>query len=99
MATQHHARITWSTEQVRRGLPAVAEMIDPAWLADATPTIDDGWSLVCRFDSPPREQGNPSLAQVNFLADEAPHDRLKPGSALRLFERGTGSYATVEILD
>jgi hypothetical protein len=99
MATEHSARITWSAEQVRRGLPPVSQTIDPAWLEDAEPLKGDGWTLMCRFERPPVQQGNPSAARVRFLVDEAPHDQLKPGTSLRLFERGTKGLATVEILD
>jgi len=98
MTPEHHARITWSTEHVRRGLLAVNETIDPAWLEGARPT-DDGWSLICIFDTPPREQGSPSSARVRWLMENAPHEWLKPGASLRLFERATMDAAKVEILD
>jgi hypothetical protein len=99
MRKVHAARIHWSTEQVRRGLPAVARTIDPAWLEAARPRIDEGWSLICEFERPPVEQGNPSVAQVHFLMNDAPLDWLRPGTWLRMFERATQQYARVEILD
>ena len=99
MASPHSAWIFWSAEQHARGLPAIAQTIDPAWFDDAQPGRDDGWSLVCDFQSPPSEQGDPSSARVRFLVAEAPHARLRPGVRLRLVERATQSYATVEILD
>ena len=83
---------------MKRGLPSFQQTIDPAWLEGATSIHDDGWSLMCRFDVPPAEQGNPSVARVGFLLDEAPHDYLQPGARLRLFERGTSQVADVEIL-
>ena len=99
MSIQHRALIHWSPQQLQQGLPATVETIDPAWLDDATPRVDEGWSLVCFFDSPPARQGSPSLARVRFLVDEAPHDRLHPGARLRLIERATQALAQVEILD
>jgi len=85
-------------QQLRSGLPAITETVDPAWLYDATPPHDDGWSLVCRLDPSPKAQGNPALASVHFLVADAPHNRLEPGARLRLFERGTGGLALIEIL-
>ena len=95
--TERLARITWSPEYVAAGLPEVVETIDPAWLGARTAGAE-GWSLVCRFEPPPRVQGNPIVAAVRFLVPEAPHGVLVPGARLQLFERGTGRYAEVEIL-
>jgi hypothetical protein len=95
MSTEHLARITWSDEQVRRGLPAFTRTTDPAWFA----TPAEGWSLVCRFHASPREQGSPSVARVAFLTEDAPHHRLIPGAQLKLFERSTRDVATVEIIE
>jgi hypothetical protein len=94
---EHEARIRWSDDQVRRGLPTIERTIDPSWFIDGA--SDEGWSLVCEFRLAPREQGSPSLAHVHFAVDGAPHDRLRSGVSLRLFERETQSYATVEILN
>jgi len=99
MAGEHRANITWSQALAERGLPTAREMRDPAWVDPDTPKADEGWSLICRFEAPPREQGNPSSAVVRFLADDAPHDRLRAGATLRLYERATGQYASVAILD
>ena len=98
-ATEHQAQITWSGEQVRKGLPDIKETIDPSWLGSTVPPTAEGWSLSCRFDSPPSKQGNPSVGYVRFLVPEAPHAQLKPGAVLRLFERATLTYATVAILE
>jgi hypothetical protein len=97
MPTSYPARITWSDEQVQLGLPRQLETIDPAWAADAVPRADDGWTLICRFAFPPSQQGNPSLADVAFLMEGAPHV-LARGAILKLYERSTGKYARVEIL-
>lgn|SRR5690348_11485953 len=96
---EHRARITWSDEQVLVGLPTVRETIDPAWLDAAVLGWDDAWSLVCSFDIPPREQGNPSMARVRFWMSHAPHDVLRPGARLCMFERGTRQYARVGVLE
>jgi hypothetical protein len=70
---------------------------DPAWFT-ADPPQAEGWSLVCTFERSVREQGNPSAARVRFLMENAPDERLQPGVVLRLFERQTQAFATVEIL-
>jgi len=92
----HDARIHWSPEQLRLGLPNTLESVDPAWFPD---DASEGWSLVCRFSSPPSEQGSPSTATIRFLVDDAPHRRLRPGVVLRLFERASQRHAIVEVLD
>jgi len=94
--TEHRARITWSPALEQQGLPTIHESIDPAWLPSAR---SEGWSLKYRFATPPNEQGNPSEAQVSFLMDNAPHDQLRPGAKLLLFEKWTGERIVVEILD
>ena len=99
MTAEHRALIHWSAAQVERGLPETAELIDPAWFDGEPPNVDEAWSLVCHFDSPPASQGSPSAARVHFIMEAAPHDRLHAGASLRLFERGTAKYARVEILD
>src|SRR5687768_3221044 len=98
MAVEHPARITWSARHANVGLLTGAETIDPAWFSDATPKVDEGWSLVCQFETPPHIQGNPSVGRVRFLVPDAPHERLRVGTVLHLFERATGDLATVEIL-
>jgi hypothetical protein len=98
MANEHRALIHWSATQVHRGLPDATELIDPAWLEGTLPRVDEGWSLVCRFESSPATQGNPSVAWVHFMMPAAPHDALRPGMSLHLFERGTAREARVEIL-
>lgn len=99
MSTEHHALIHWSAQQVQLGLPTTPETIDPAWIDGAIPRVDEGWSLLCTFAEPPNAQGNPSAALVRFLVDAAPHDRLRAGARLQLFERATMGFAHVEILD
>jgi len=95
MSNEHLARIFWSDEQVRRGLPAFTRTTDPAWFDGP----DEGWRLICRFHASPREQGSPSVAQVAFLGVGAPHSRLVRGARLNLFERSTRQVATVEIVE
>ncbi|MEO6528739.1 MAG: hypothetical protein ABIP93_19130 [Gemmatimonadaceae bacterium] len=95
MANEHLARIFWSDEQVRRGLPAFTRTTDPAWFDSP----DEGWTMICRFHASPREQGTPSVAQVAFVTADAPHSRLVPGARLNLFERSTRQVAVVEIVE
>jgi len=100
MRKVHAARIHWSQEQIRHGLPVITRTIDPAWFPeDHGPPVREGWSLMCEFEVPPSDQGDPSTARVQFMVDAAPHERLAPGTSLRLFERATQKYAHVEILD
>ena len=95
MPNEHLARISWSEEQIRRGLPVFTRTTDPAWFE----TPDEGLTLVCRFHASPREQGSPSVAQVAFLTEESPHERLTRGARLYLFERSTRQLARVEIVE
>jgi len=99
MKKEHRARVTFSPDQVKVGLPGVTKTTDPAWLEGTSRGRDEAWSLICQFDRPPQMQGNPSLATVQFLVPDAPHERLQPGAKLHLFERATQQLATVEILD
>lgn len=64
---EQRAHITWSEEQARRGLPAIHETVDPAWPDGIAPAATIGWSLRCRFEVTPAEQGNPSMAWVDFV--------------------------------
>lgn len=98
MEREHTARITWSDAHLRRGLVARAEWIAPAWFVGDPPGAD-GWSLVCCFDVPPAAQGSPSTGRVRLWMAHAPHERLRPGAVLRLFEDATFELATVEVLD
>ena len=95
----HRVRITWSDEQVRQGLPTARSLIDPAWADGSNPRSDESWSLVCSFEQPPNDQGNPTHATARFLSDESPAQLLVRGARLRLFERGTNQSAVVEVLD
>jgi|SRR5215207_4081561 len=99
MQREHRVRITWSPEYERRGLPDGDRGIDPAWIATAVPVRDEGWTLAYRFERPPQEQGNPSEGFARFVMETAPEHWLRPGAELQLFERGTGKYARVEVLD
>ena len=95
----HTARIHWSPELIKLGLPEFAQTIDPAWFTDARDSYKEGWSLVCDFDVAPARQGSPSTARVRFFVEQAPHDRLRPGVSLWMFERATQKHARVEIVD
>jgi hypothetical protein len=98
--TEHRARIQWSdTRRTRDRLPVTLQYVTMArFFEDAAGWPVNAWSVVCRFDEPPAVQGSPSLARVRFLADAAPHERLKPGVLFSLYE-GRTDVATVELLD
>ena len=98
MSQEHDARVHWSAAQVARGLPSVERSIDPAWFLEPGPGSGGAWSLKYEFATPPMAQGNPSTARVAFMVADAPHERLRPGVWLELFERATQERARVEIL-
>jgi hypothetical protein len=95
MTSEFRAFIRWSPEQECLGLPNVQQSIDPAWF-----DLDEGgWSVAYRFDVPPSQQGNPSVAFVRFMMPTAPHERVLPGATLFLFERATHQYATLTVAE
>ncbi len=98
VVVDHRVRIIWSVAQVGCGLPTFTDTTDKAWVEDALPP-SQGWHLVCHFDQSPRAQGNPSVARVHFLVDDAPHDRLVAGARLRMHQASTTDHAIVEVLD
>ena len=98
MHREHRARFDWSAAQRERGLVARAEWVAPVWFVGDAPGAD-GWSLACRFDATPATQGSPSEGYVRLTMPHAPHDRLRPGAVLRLFEDATAQLALVEVLD
>ena len=80
-------------------MPPTLHYVLPArFLKGPPPWKDDTWSLACDFDVPPAEQESASIAQVRFLVPAAPHDRLRLGTTLWLYE-GASLVATAEILD
>ena len=98
MSQIHDARIYWSDAHVARGLPSVDRSIDPAWFVEPGRGSEEGWSLKYEFSVPPAVQGTPSMARVEFMMPNAPHERLRPGVWLEVFERATQQHARVEIL-
>jgi len=42
--------------------------------------------VVLEFDTPPTEQGNPSLGKARFLVEDAPADWLFHGQAFEMHE-------------
>ena len=97
--SEHRARIRWSASRAQRGLPDTVRYVHAIrFTEDPPPWPDESWSLVCVFDTPPSQQGNPSIARVRFLVDAAPHDRLKPGVKCWLFE-GPTQAAAIEVID
>jgi hypothetical protein len=99
MSREHRASIEWTADLVAAGLPDFLATTDPAWLVEPLPDDHSGWSLRCRFDSSPRDQGNPSIAFVQYLFPEAPYGAWHVGAQLQLFERKTQQRATVTLLD
>lgn len=58
---------------------------------------DEAWSVVVDFQTPPSQQGNPSLGEASFLVEDAPEGRLRAGMVFELFE-GRHMTAIVEVL-
>lgn len=56
------------------------------------------WSLLLQFETPPSEQGNPSIGFARFFVDDAPHEKLAPGVTFHLYE-GPACVAEAEVLD
>jgi hypothetical protein len=97
--TNHRARITWAPRAVGgSSLPTGLQYATIARFAEDASWPNDAWSIVCAFESPPVLQRNPAEAWVRFLAQSAPHDRLRPGAIFSLYE-GRTDVATVEVLD
>jgi hypothetical protein len=97
--TQHRARITWAPRAgSNNSLPTGLQYATIARFDEDSSWPNDAWSVVCAFDAPPVLQRNPAEARIRFLADAAPHHRLKPGAIFSLYE-GRTDVATVEILD
>lgn len=97
---QHRARITWLTEEQggRTVLPGERRYATIARFPDDSPDWPDGaWTVVVDFDTPPSEQGNPSLGFARFLMENAPQHKLHAGSRFQLHE-GLRRVATVEVL-
>jgi len=94
-----HTAIHWSAEQLKLGLPLSGRRTDPAWFTEPGPGSEEGWSLVCEFEALPASPDEPTIAQVSFMVENAPHDRLRAGTRLQLFEQATRRCVLVEILD
>jgi|SRR4029077_3263024 len=98
-ASEHRARFRWSDSRSKRGLPDTLRYAHVVrFTEDPPPWSDESWSLACKFETSPAQQGNPSMGRVRFLLDDAPHERLKPGLKCWLFEVPTLA-AEIEILD
>lgn len=98
---EHRARITWISpeEGGRTNLPTVARYSTVAKFPEDLSTWQrEAWSVVIESDPPPAMQGNPSLGSVSFLAEEAPHERLRVGRAFELYEGGR-CVAKVEVIE
>lgn len=99
VVTNHRARITWAPRPGGSdALPTGLQYATIARFAEDDSWPNDAWSILCAFDAPPILQPNPAEARIRFLADAAPHHRLKPGAIFSLYE-GRTDVATVEVLD
>jgi len=93
--------VDWVPEEQggRNLLPDSEWYITISRFSDDGPKWPDGaWSVGVRFDEPPRSQGTPSHGTARFMMEDAPHERLQPGTRFELFD-GPQKTADVEVLD
>jgi hypothetical protein len=94
------AKVMWlsPSEGGRASLPDGTRYVTISKFPDDGPRWPDGaWSVVLDFDQPPSLQGTPSLGRASFLVENAPQDRLRPGTRFDLHE-GLRKVATVELV-
>jgi len=58
---------------------------------------DGGWSVVLEFPEGVNPSASPVIAKAHFLVEEAPHERLVPGTTFTLHE-GRKEVARVQVL-
>ena len=95
------ARVRWlsKTEGGRTSLPGGERYVTIGRFPEEGPGWPDGaWSVVIDFETPPAEQGNPSVGTASFLMEAAPQERLEQGTHFELYE-GLSKVADVELLD
>jgi hypothetical protein len=92
------AKVIWTPEAEggRKELPGV-----PIYSTVARFPGEDwskgAWSVVLEFNTPPNQQGSPSIGWARFLSSDAPQGRLKAGAKFQLFE-GAKHVASVELI-
>ena len=97
---RHRALVRWLSPQQRgkKALPATLRYVGVARFEQAEPQLgDEGWSVELQFERPPAEESDISEADVRFLFDHAPQERLHAGATFSLYE-GPTCVASVEIL-
>ncbi len=85
----HDALVFWTPEAIRgkRELPPTLRYVGLSRFAGDVIGRDTAWSVELLFETPPPEQsGDVSRAQVRFLFDDAPHERLHQGVTFSLYE-------------
>lgn len=94
------ARLEWTAERRRRSLPASPVYIHPARFRDGGPPWldDDTWSVACELPRALASEAPSALVTVGFQSGAAPHDRLRPGVSLWLYE-GPECAARIEIIE
>lgn len=98
----HSALVHWLPARARgkKELPATLRYVGISRFPEDTETWPNGaWSIELRFAEPPAEQqGEVCEAQVRFLFDTAPQERLHTGARFSLYE-GPHQVAEIEVLD
>ena len=94
-----HAKVNWlsANEGGRSALPDTRRYVTISRFPDDGSNWPDGaWSVVLDFETPPSEQGSPSIGEVSFLMENAPQGRLGVGQRFDLYE-GLRRVAFVEV--
>jgi hypothetical protein len=99
----HSALIRWvpaAQRRIRPMLPVSLRWVGLGRFDEDGPEWPDGsWSVELRFDTPPAEVCEQTLsARVRFLANDAPHERLRSGVQFEIYD-GVDKLADVDVLD
>lgn len=101
MSKSHRVTVNWipSQEGGRKSLPSGKQYITTCRFQQDTDDTwyQEAWSMVLEFDTPPTQQGYSCIGKAHFLANNAPNNRLQPGSRFELYE-GKRKVAKVEVL-
>jgi len=94
------SKVTWvlAEDGGRRALPTERRYVTVArFPEDGDRWNEEAWSVVLEASPPPSEQGNPTVVDARFLANDAPQDRIRPGRSFDLYE-GARRVATVDVV-
>ena len=100
--SMHLGMVHWLPSRIRgrRDKPSTLRYVGLSRFPDdGEQWPDGGWSVELRFPEPPAEQQSDVCeAQVRFLFDTAPQERLFAGARFSLYE-GPQRVAEIEVVD